>query len=279
MKEEDLLNSIERLAAGIAIFTAVLYFFGYLYISSYFNNVGMIFELNEVSFSEIVVIGFIPSLIFFGLIALPLKFSHKKKRYDFKRVMTFILFAFFTTWLLISCFSNRSFLKEHSFNPYRTKLPLVEIIYNTPLINSNISREVLTDIIDTSENQDSKRDLSEFEGKELTISGIYQSAPEYKGTLFQDEDTFKDSLGNFHFINTFKLFFESSSSYYLLPTNDICSVQNTFDGRFVLEVGDELIEVNDSFTFGESVNICGLMVLPKTNVESLKYLEYSKSWL
>lgn len=270
------------LLKSIAILTtigfAVLYFFGYLFLRLYFKSIGGLIPINDLPAPEIAILGISPLFLFLSLLTgvCYLDWLLSKNRKDRKvsvqfyieRPFQFIKNSFLS--LLILYFSL-SFFSTYLFTnglPYsfpislKKQLPIIEMIYGSPLINSSQTRDLK--LYKEYEGNLFYEALKKFrdEGTEPNIDQLLETETEF----VNPEITFTDQLGEKRFINTFRLYFESKDNYYLQPPTSFCEVNDkgdtpfTFDGKTV-------------YPFDR--DICELIIMPKTHVESIKYLTNS----
>lgn len=256
-----------QILIGSGLIFALLYFSGYLYLLNYFSHFGSLIPFNELPSIEIALLGFLPLLIFsfvlivivfFVKMVLKIKwllkfFTNLTRKYSnfIIIIFTIILIIFYTYW--INIYSSIVFAKNLPYNftvKFDTKLPVVEVIYTTPLINKQriADMDAGLDTIDATD----KIIVEDIKGGKIKFS--------------RGDNKFDDNK----FIDNFILYFISKDNYYLAFAGDPFGTYS--------EIIASGVAVNENKIEGD-VNFGGLIVaspykviaLPKSKVESVKY--------
>jgi len=254
-------KNLLKIILGSSFLFAILYFTGYLYLFFYFENYGALIPFSELPAGEIAIIGF---LILFLLLLLDLiiylitSLVLKKclKRYW---LINFIFFIMLLNLCCIKFCADKNFNSQSPFNSiyslrHKKQMPLVKIIYDTPLMNPN-------DVIDWSLQGDASK---KYDGV-VTVEKYKDGGTKMEsGEIF-----FYDNFGKGYYIANFILVFTGKNNYYLLP------IENFFNnyGEIIAKnttvnkepIGDikELIRIQ---------NLHSLIIMPKNTIKSLQYI-------
>jgi hypothetical protein len=244
---------------------AFLYFFGYLFLSFYFKTYGLLINISDINFTEIVLIGvpvFIFGIFIFYLIFLIKKLFLKKTQIKTSGFIIIII-LFFILQILGNIFSavwlyNHGYVYNY-FLKFHNKLPAIEIIYSTPL---NISNE-----------KEIKKDNNENNLKCKIISIKSSKTGEGRFQVDSEDNFFYDQSGIIKYFGAFTLFLSTDKFYYLYPSqnffkgssfNDIIFEDLECDGK---KIDEAKITIQTIFN-----NMYKLIILPKDKVESMKFL-------
>ena len=175
-------------------------------------------------------------------------------RKSFAGVFLLLIYFFFTKLYAYYAFSN-NLAYNFNLNP-SIKNTAVEIIYDTPLVNPNVAKNLSEDNADYY----NKIQVQEYKGGDIKIEG--------KDLMFEAESGVKK------FIRNFELLFESKDSYYLLPTSEDLIGYAAIIGcaKTGKNIDDPNIKCSDMELGRIKVKLYNAIVLPKNKVDSIKYL-------
>lgn len=270
-------NNIKNLTSillGSGLIYSFLYFFGYSFLRDYFSEIGgTMIPISDLPTLEIVILGLPPFILFLilfvtayflisQLFLLCNVLCHKirininfNKALKFKLVVLLacLLLFYFLVINLFSFFIIKNNLPYNFFATFNKKIPLVEIIYKTSLINKQKIKEL---------------DDYDFKCEMLNIEKITPG----KIRFLEGDNYFKDDAGNIKYVGNFELYFISKDNYYLkarekflnpdifLRLHDINCDENKY--KYV-DVDGNLI-----------ISLYNFIVLPKDEIESIKYLNF-----
>jgi len=242
--------------AGSSVIVGVAFLSGYYYLLTYFDNFGShLVPVWDLPSTEIIMLGIVPVSYYLLILLLICKLLKKVHNWLKKHILIltaislvcllFIWIPLYTKIIFYHGFSYKSINPLHL--PQKT--PIVEIVYNTQLINDHNDFH-----LETNQRTVLKGIMFSEEG-DVLLDGIEVNLPEYKR-----ETVIVDEFGNKHFVSEFVLYFESQNAYYLSPTS------KEFYSAYIKETSPEV------FTYDEdSITPFKLIVLPKEAVESIKY--------
>ena len=280
---KEIKNNLKQniLTTGLlgGILFPILYASGYFYLISYFGKLGQLIPVNDLPPIEIALLGFPPFLIFFAIILI-FYFLYRrilrnqliskiliKRNFDCINLLNQSWIKGFIGLLLLiifyfSVYSYSKLIVKNNL-PYNNlfgfggKMPIVQVIYITPLIDVSAIQKV----------DESESEYCEYVLVEEFVSG---------GIKFENKDNyFEDAFGIKRFIGNFIFYFESNENYYFKPLNDFSVAKNEIfitNGICIKEDGTE--KKFESKLIGDvAVNFFHVFVLPKNKVESIKYTE------
>lgn len=260
-----------------AIGFAVLYFFGYLFLRLYFRSIGGLIPINDLPSTEIAILGIPPLIFFFFFFTIILnihlylsKLKWKGKKLFSKKVslnnLSFLLnnifYSLICLFVLLALVTNYFFTRDLPYNIFivqKTYLPIVEMIYNSPLINNTQPRDLRLEKKSEGYPFYEATKRNKYQGIEYSLDELFGDETEFVNS----EIVFTDQLGNKRFINTFRLYFESSDNYYLKPPTSFCAAHDKGETPFTF--GERMVYPLDR-------DICEIIVMPKDHVESIKYI-------